>query len=263
MTIEWTVNNEIQLFHAMTGHKPIGINKHFHMLMIHSKLSESLNRELYSRTIWDKLETLYDLAALDDNDRQALPKGDIAEFSLPSDYLPSIGSEDINTSTNIVTSTPVSALTPSSATLCNTSSAITLTTSSTHSSNTTTPISNSTSATRSVSSSSGHPTRHSSPHPGKHSSGNINGCATPTRATTSSDQLTTPKPRTYSRIANEHREGVATSPSINRRSGSNRTSNMDESSSNEATPRRLKRGRDSNSSSPAPSTPAHSKRRKT
>lgn len=24
MTIEWTVNNEIQLFHAMTGHKPIG-----------------------------------------------------------------------------------------------------------------------------------------------------------------------------------------------------------------------------------------------
>ena len=34
------------------------------MLIIHSKLSESLNKEVSSRIIWEKLETLYDLAAL-------------------------------------------------------------------------------------------------------------------------------------------------------------------------------------------------------
>jgi len=89
MSVEWTVNNEIQLFHAMTGHKPVGINRHFQMLVIHSKLSQSLNTELSSDIIWKKLETLYDLQALNQNENSALHEVDEIEFSLPSEYLAS------------------------------------------------------------------------------------------------------------------------------------------------------------------------------
>lgn len=41
-----------------------GINKHFQMVVIHDKLTSSLNCELYVNEIWKKLETLYDLQAL-------------------------------------------------------------------------------------------------------------------------------------------------------------------------------------------------------
>lgn len=80
--IDWSVENEIQLFYAMMGHKPVGVNKHFQMMFIHDKLSSSLNCEMSTRTIWDKLETLYDLAALDESDKLPFPNEEI-EFNLP------------------------------------------------------------------------------------------------------------------------------------------------------------------------------------
>lgn len=80
--IEWNVENEIQLFYAMMGHKPVGVNKHFQMMFIHNKLSSSLNCELSTKTIWDKLETLYDMAALDESDKLPFPN-DENEFNLP------------------------------------------------------------------------------------------------------------------------------------------------------------------------------------
>ncbi|XP_037791098.1 MRG/MORF4L-binding protein-like [Penaeus monodon] len=80
--IEWNVENEIQLFYAMMGHKPVGVNKHFQMMIIHDKLSSSLNCELSTQTIWKKLETLYDLAALDESDKLPFPN-DENDFSLP------------------------------------------------------------------------------------------------------------------------------------------------------------------------------------
>ncbi|XP_064095092.1 MRG/MORF4L-binding protein-like [Macrobrachium nipponense] len=80
--VDWNVENEIQLFYAMMGHKPVGVNKHFQMMFIHDKLSTSLNCELSSKTIWKKLETLYDLTALDESDRLPFPN-DENDFSLP------------------------------------------------------------------------------------------------------------------------------------------------------------------------------------
>ncbi|KAK7025483.1 hypothetical protein SK128_011679 [Halocaridina rubra] len=80
--VEWSVENEIQLFYAMMGHKPVGVNKHFQMMFIHDKLSTSLNCELSSQTIWKKLETLYDLSALDESDKLPFPN-DENDFNLP------------------------------------------------------------------------------------------------------------------------------------------------------------------------------------
>merc|ERR1739838_1191565 len=83
--IEWNCENEIQLFYAMMGHKPVGINKHFQMMMIHEKFSTSLNVELSSSVIWKKLETLYDLNALflqDDSNTLPFPNGR-EDFTLP------------------------------------------------------------------------------------------------------------------------------------------------------------------------------------
>ncbi|XP_069166030.1 MRG/MORF4L-binding protein isoform X2 [Procambarus clarkii] len=58
------------------------VNKHFQMMFIHNKLSSSLNCELSTRTIWSKLETLYDMAALDESDKLPFPN-DENEFNLP------------------------------------------------------------------------------------------------------------------------------------------------------------------------------------
>ncbi|KAK3879672.1 hypothetical protein Pcinc_015780 [Petrolisthes cinctipes] len=83
--IDWSVENEIQLFYAMMGHKPVGVNKHFQMMIIHDKLSSSLNCELSTNTIWKKLETLYDMAALDESDKLPFPNNE-SEFQLPTEF---------------------------------------------------------------------------------------------------------------------------------------------------------------------------------
>ncbi|KAG0716825.1 MRG/MORF4L-binding protein [Chionoecetes opilio] len=83
--IDWNVENEIQLFYAMMGHKPVGVNKHFQMMIIHDKLSSSLNCELSTQTIWRKLETLYDMAALDESDKLPFPNTQ-SDFHLPGDF---------------------------------------------------------------------------------------------------------------------------------------------------------------------------------
>uniref|UniRef100_A0A131Z4I4 MRG-binding protein n=1 Tax=Rhipicephalus appendiculatus TaxID=34631 RepID=A0A131Z4I4_RHIAP len=63
-TLDWNVDTEVQLFHAMKGHKPVGVNRYFQMACIHEKFSASLNKDISSQTIWDHLDTMYDMAAL-------------------------------------------------------------------------------------------------------------------------------------------------------------------------------------------------------
>lgn len=86
--IEWNVETEIQLFFAMNGHKPVGkerkgkfslqfsyigieilnryqgINKNFHMLCIWEKFRTAIRKDIQLKTIWDHLESMYDLMAL-------------------------------------------------------------------------------------------------------------------------------------------------------------------------------------------------------
>ncbi|EFN77250.1 MRG/MORF4L-binding protein [Harpegnathos saltator] len=80
--IEWNVDNEIQLFFAMNGHKPVGINKYFHMLCIWEKFRIAIHKDIPLKIIWDHLESMYDLMALDDMEGLPFPSQEI-DFSLP------------------------------------------------------------------------------------------------------------------------------------------------------------------------------------
>ncbi|KAH8254122.1 hypothetical protein KR032_008576 [Drosophila birchii] len=85
-TIEWSAEEELQLFHAMEGLRPVGINKHFYMSAIAQRLSKALNREMPSELIWRHLGTMYKLKELDDLESLPFPN-DEREFSLPEqDY---------------------------------------------------------------------------------------------------------------------------------------------------------------------------------
>lgn len=85
-TVFWDVDMEIQLFYAMANHKPVGINKHFHMACIWDKLSNSITKEISTQDIWTKLNTLYDLAMLEDTEPIPFPNHQVP-YSLPdSDF---------------------------------------------------------------------------------------------------------------------------------------------------------------------------------
>lgn len=83
---EWSAEEELQLFHAMDGLRPVGINKHFYMSCISERLSKSLNREMPSDLIWKHLSTMYKLKELDEQECLPFPNEE-REFSLPEqDY---------------------------------------------------------------------------------------------------------------------------------------------------------------------------------
>lgn len=79
---EWTAEDEIQLFFALDGLKPVGINKHFNMALIVERLSKSLNREISSEAVWSHLKTMYNLKALDELEPLPFPN-EQTNFSLP------------------------------------------------------------------------------------------------------------------------------------------------------------------------------------
>ncbi|KAG8226935.1 hypothetical protein J437_LFUL004653 [Ladona fulva] len=81
--IVWDVDTEVQLFYAMNGHKPVGVNKYFQMACIIEKFSSAVNKNITSKVIWDHLDTMYDLQALDDSEILPFPN-DEKEFCLPS-----------------------------------------------------------------------------------------------------------------------------------------------------------------------------------
>ncbi|XP_047035170.1 MRG/MORF4L-binding protein isoform X3 [Helicoverpa armigera] len=80
--LTWDVDMEIQLFYAMANHKPVGINKHFHMACIWEKLSNSITKEISTQDIWKRLESLYDLNLLEDTEPIPFPNHE-TPFSLP------------------------------------------------------------------------------------------------------------------------------------------------------------------------------------
>lgn len=77
---------EVQFFHAMKGHKPVGVNRYFQMACIHEKFSNSINKEISSKQIWSHLDGMYDMAALHESEIIPFPNNEL-EFFLPdSDY---------------------------------------------------------------------------------------------------------------------------------------------------------------------------------
>ncbi|XP_055538573.1 MRG/MORF4L-binding protein [Wyeomyia smithii] len=86
---EWSPEDEVQLFFAMDGLKPVGINRHFIIVCIMDRLSKALNREISSETIWSHLRTMYNLKALDDLEQLPFPNEE-SDFCLPETDFSSI-----------------------------------------------------------------------------------------------------------------------------------------------------------------------------
>lgn len=59
-----------------------GVNKYFQMAFIWDKFTESLNKNIQSERIWEHLETMYNLEALDESESLPFPN-DEREFCLP------------------------------------------------------------------------------------------------------------------------------------------------------------------------------------
>lgn len=81
-TMEWSAEEEIQLFKALGGLKPIGINKHFYMACICGRLSAALKRDIYPDMVWAHLQTMYNLDILDSMEPLPFPQ-DQCDFALP------------------------------------------------------------------------------------------------------------------------------------------------------------------------------------
>ena len=87
--LTWDVDMEIQLFYAMANHKPVGINKHFHMACIWEKLSNSITKEISTQDIWKHIGSLYDLNMLEETEQIPFPNQEMP-FSLPENEFGSL-----------------------------------------------------------------------------------------------------------------------------------------------------------------------------
>uniref|UniRef100_A0A8C6T3D6 MRG/MORF4L binding protein n=1 Tax=Neogobius melanostomus TaxID=47308 RepID=A0A8C6T3D6_9GOBI len=82
----WSHEVEVCLFHAMIGHKPVGVNRHFHMMCIRDKFSQNIGRQVSSDLIWEHLGTMYDMQALHESEILPFPNSE-KSFSLPDDII--------------------------------------------------------------------------------------------------------------------------------------------------------------------------------
>lgn len=85
-SVIWSHEVEVCLFHAMLGHKPVGVNRHFHMICIRDKFSQNIGRQVSSSVIWDHLGSMYDMQALHESEILPFPNSE-KSFSLPDDLI--------------------------------------------------------------------------------------------------------------------------------------------------------------------------------
>ncbi|OCT62482.1 MRG/MORF4L-binding protein [Xenopus laevis] len=82
----WSPEVEVCLFHAMLGHKPVGVNRHFHMICIRDKFSQNIGRQVSSKVIWEHLRSMYDMQALHESEILPFPNSE-KNFILPEDLI--------------------------------------------------------------------------------------------------------------------------------------------------------------------------------
>jgi len=69
----WNSENELKLFHALMAHTPIGIAKHFQMVLVLNKLSQEGLKSMTGPLIFEQLEQYYNIPALDTVQNANLP----------------------------------------------------------------------------------------------------------------------------------------------------------------------------------------------
>lgn len=93
VTPAWTAQEEIILFHSMLRHKPVGFDRHLRMIFIHKRFqSRWRTREpklrvperVTAEMLWQKLESMYDLSALNFENQMPAALMEEKEFELPS-----------------------------------------------------------------------------------------------------------------------------------------------------------------------------------
>lgn len=81
----WTPELEVNLFHALKGHKPTGINRFFHMACIHNKMQNSCElKDLQPKDIWVHLTNMYNIETLNELDELPFPNNTV-DFNLPEE----------------------------------------------------------------------------------------------------------------------------------------------------------------------------------
>ncbi|KZP01338.1 hypothetical protein CALVIDRAFT_132832 [Calocera viscosa TUFC12733] len=63
-----TVSGEIAFFRGIMQARPVGVNRHFHMLTVQQHMKEATKRTVALGALWDKLNSLYDLDKLENMD---------------------------------------------------------------------------------------------------------------------------------------------------------------------------------------------------
>eukprot|EP00794_Sanderia_malayensis_P018630 gene18630-20511_t len=84
--IKWIPDLEVSFFHSIKGHKPVGINRYFHMACILRKFKSTTGKsDVTSHHLWDHLSDMYNLDML--NELETLPfPNDATEFCLPEEF---------------------------------------------------------------------------------------------------------------------------------------------------------------------------------
>ncbi|CAH8439502.1 unnamed protein product [Heterobilharzia americana] len=81
----WTLESEIQLFHAILNHKPVGADRHFQMIYVCNLINSFLNEPVSADAVWKKLSSLYNMDELHDSEVNPF-QAKMKEFSLPEEY---------------------------------------------------------------------------------------------------------------------------------------------------------------------------------
>jgi len=80
---EWTGQAQLDFFESIVGHKVAGLEKNFHMSVIHEKFSTRHKTPVTTKELWKQLECFYDLELLDEH--QPIPPWNNTKTI---DYLP-------------------------------------------------------------------------------------------------------------------------------------------------------------------------------
>lgn len=75
--------DRINLLLALSGRRPIGVSRHFEMMLIHDKFRRVSGRDTPTHVLWHRLTELFDLDALDRREQACFDEIPSQDFELP------------------------------------------------------------------------------------------------------------------------------------------------------------------------------------